>query len=201
VGIYQQATGSAGGAFGLTFIIFLPMCCCLIGCFITNGRTLWTLARDDATPCSGYLGKISPRWKNPFNATVLCGVLTSLLGIIYVGSTTAFNAIVGSFVLLSTISYLGAILPHLLSGRKNVTPGPFWMGKIGFFINGVSVLYIMASVVIFSFPFVKPVSAQNMNYVCVIVGGLTIFTTVWWLIHGRKTYVGPVGHIPCPKIR
>ncbi|KAI9776976.1 MAG: hypothetical protein M1839_009120 [Geoglossum umbratile] len=194
VGIYQQATGSAGGAFGLTFIIFLPMCCCLIGCFITNGRTLWTLARDDATPCSGYLGKISPRWQNPFNATVVCGVLTSLLGIIYVGSTTAFNAIVGSFVLLSTISYLGAILPHLLSGRKNVTPGPFWMGKLGFFVNGVSVLYIMASVVIFSFPFVKPVAASNMNYVCVIVGGLTIITSAWWLVHGRKTYIGPVGH-------
>ncbi|KAJ6559305.1 amino acid permease-domain-containing protein [Mycena sp. CBHHK59/15] len=36
----------------------------------------------------------------------------------------------GSFVILSTTSYAMAILPHLLSGRKNVPQGPFWMAEL-----------------------------------------------------------------------
>lgn len=37
-----------------------------------------------------------------------------------------------------------------------------------------------------------PVEAANMNYTSLIVGGLVIFITVWWFIHGRGNYQGPV---------
>lgn len=83
--IYSQATGnSVPATMGLLFIIFVPIFCTTIGTFITAGRCLWTLARDDAVPLAGTLGVISPRFKNPFNATVLCGIFSTILGAIYV---------------------------------------------------------------------------------------------------------------------
>jgi len=189
--IYVQATNSAGGALGLLIVAFIPTFLTLVGCYLTAGRMFWTLARDNATPASRYFSRVSPTFNNPFRATVLIGIFTTILGCIYVGSTTAFNAFIGSFIILSTLSYLAAILPHLLSGRKNTPQGYFWMkGPIGFVVNAVSCLYIMAFIVIFCFPFALPVDAQSMNYACLITGGLTIFVALWWFVR-QGSYIGP----------
>ena len=56
---------------------------------------LWTLGRDNATPCSAWIGRVHKSQQNPFNATLACAVLNSLLGAIYVGNSTAFAAFVG----------------------------------------------------------------------------------------------------------
>jgi choline transport protein len=201
--IYSQATASNGGTVGLLLVIFFPIFCTTIGCYITAGRCLWTLARDEAVPFSGTLGVISPRFKNPFNATLFCGCFSTVLGAIYVGSTTAFNAFVGSFVVLSTLSYLAAILPFIFTRRfsrstqapgpfiNNMSPGPFQMGNVvGYIVNIVSCLYIIVFVVIYCFPYSLPVTAVNMNYACLITGGMTIFAGIWWLVNGGK-YQGP----------
>ena len=48
--IYRQATNSRAGTVGLLAAIFLPILCTCIDIYITAGRTLWALARDNATP-------------------------------------------------------------------------------------------------------------------------------------------------------
>lgn len=190
--IYRQATGSAAGTVGLLLLILLPLVCGTFGCYITAGRMVWTLARDGATPFSETLSQVSTTWRNPFNATLACGIIVTLLGCLYMGSSTAFNAFVGAFVILSTCSYLAAILPHILTRRANVRPGPFWMrGVLGYVVHGVSCSYMMVFIVIYSFPSSLPVSALSMNYACLITGGLTIFVAVWWLWVGKRGYKGP----------
>jgi amino acid transporter len=201
--IYAQATSSNAGTMGLLFIIFVPIFCCCIGTYITSGRCLWTIARDGAVPFSGTLGVISPRFKNPFNATLFCGCFSTVLGAIYVGSSTAFNAFVGSFVVLSTLSYLAAILPFIFTRRfsrptqeagpyiNSMRPGPYQMGhKLGYAVNITSCLYIIVFVVIYCFPYSMPVTPVNMNYACLITGSMSIFAALWWFVKGGK-YVGP----------
>jgi choline transport protein len=201
--IYNQATNSHAGTLGLLSIIFVPILCCCIGTYITAGRCLWTIARDGAVPFSGTFSIISKRFKNPFNATLFCGVFSTILGAIYVGSSTAFNAFVGSFVVLSTLSYLAAILPFIFTrrfSRRTQAPGPFINSmRPGFFemphalgcaINIISCLYIILFVVIFCFPYSMPVTPGNMNYACLITGAISIFAAIWWYIKG-KTCVGP----------
>jgi choline transport protein len=85
---------------------------------------LWTLARDDATPASGWLRHVSDQWRNPLNAQLVSGCCVTLLGCVYIASDRAFNAFVGTFAILTTLSYLTAILPNLLTGRKYIRPGP-----------------------------------------------------------------------------
>lgn len=82
---------------------------------------------------------------------ILSTVLCCAFGAISLGSKTAFADLVGSFIILTTTSYACAILPHLLTGRKNVPPGPFWMGKAGFFVQGITVILIIFFNIMFCF--------------------------------------------------
>lgn len=151
----------------------------------------WTLARDNATPFSGFFSQISQKHRNPFNAILLCGVISTILACIYIGSQAAFAAIIGSFVVLSSISYLAAILPHLLSGRSKVVPGWFWMeGPIGYIVNAIACLYLILFIVIFCFPFSMPVTAPTMNYSSLLTGGTTVFVALFWFWRQRN-YEGP----------
>ncbi|KAL8919464.1 MAG: hypothetical protein Q9208_006749 [Pyrenodesmia sp. 3 TL-2023] len=189
--IYRQAAGSNAGSVGLLFLAFLPSFVSCVGCYVTASRVFWTLARDRATPFSHFFSHVDDGQHNPFRSIVFCGVFVTVLGCIYVGSTTAFAAFAGSFVILSTLSYVAAILPHLLTGRRNVTPGWFWMkGAIGYIVNGISCAYIIVFIVIFCFPFALPVDAPSMNYASLISGGLSLFVLIFWFVR-QGTYVGP----------
>ncbi|KAL8653414.1 MAG: hypothetical protein Q9210_002109 [Variospora velana] len=189
--IYRQVAGTKAGSVGLLFLAFLPSFISSIGCLITSSRVFWTLARDRATPFSRFFSHIDNGQHNPFRAIVLCGIFATVLGCIYVGSSTAFSAFVGSFVILSTLSYVTAILPHLLSKRRNVVPGWFWMkGATGFIVNGIACAFILVFVVIFCFPFSLPVDAASMNYASLITGGLSLFVLAFWFVR-QGTYVGP----------
>ncbi|KAH7355145.1 amino acid/polyamine transporter I [Rhexocercosporidium sp. MPI-PUGE-AT-0058] len=201
--IYAQATSSRAGTTGLLFLILVPILCCCTGTFITCGRCLWTIARDEAVPFSGTFSKIHPKHKNPFNATVFCGVFCTILGSIYVGSSTAFNAFVGSFVVLTTLSYVAAILPFIFTRRfsrmsaapgpftNNMRPGPYQMGHyLGYAVNIVACSYILVFAVIYCFPYAKPFDAVSMNYASLITGSMTIVAAIWWLVKGGD-YIGP----------
>ena len=118
-------------------------------------------------------------------------MLVTLLGCIYVGSQRAFNDIAGSFVILTSLSYLTAILPHLLSRRAHMVPGYFWMnGILGYAVHTASCLYLIIFIVIFSFPSSLPVNVANMNYSSLIVGVLSVFVAGLWLWK-RAEYLGP----------
>jgi choline transport protein len=190
--VYLQATGSKAGTTGLLVIFLVDLIITIPGAYITCGRMLWTLARDDATPFSKTVSRVSPTFRNPFNATLICGGCCTILGCVFIGSATAFNAFVGVFTILTTMSYLAAILPHIISRRAFVIPGPFWMpAPIAYTVMGTACAYIIVFNVIYCFPYALPVNAQTMNYSCLMSGGMTIFVSVWYLWKRTHGYVGP----------
>ncbi|KAK0362691.1 hypothetical protein LTR59_014807 [Friedmanniomyces endolithicus] len=190
--IYFQATQSPAGETGLLALLLFAILLTLICVFIASGRVLWTLGRDNATPFPKFLTTINKRFGMPLNATMACGVLTTVLLCIYVGNTIAFNALVGSYVLLSSSSYIAAILPNLLTERKNIIYGPFHMkGALGFIMEFIACAYMTVWFVIYCFPPALPVTAATMNWSSLIWGGLTILVTLWWFVSARKGYKGP----------
>ncbi|KIV84588.1 hypothetical protein PV11_00361 [Exophiala sideris] len=187
--LYHQATGSKAATLGLQILIFLPSFWAIMGTYVTSGRTLWTLGRDNAAPFSAWLAQISPSQHSPMNATLAVVAINACIGLVYLGSTTAFSAFAGSVVCLVSISYLIAIAPHLLSGRKRVPAGWFFIkGWFGIGVHMVTCLYIIVFVVIFCFPYSMPVTALNMNYTSVVIGGISVAIVLLWYWKQRQSH-------------
>lgn len=63
--------------------------------------------------------------------------------------------------------------------------------KTGLVVNGLAVVYILVTIVLFCFPITLPVTVHNMNYSSVIAVGLVTLTALWWVVRGRHDYRGP----------
>lgn len=188
---YAQATNSKAATFGLLFIVFLSLTPCLIGTFLTVGRTWWALSRDKATPFPKFFSHVNETLSCPIPATILTGVLTTAFGAITVGSKTAFSDLAGSFIILSSTSYALAIGGNLATGRKNIPRGPFNMGKLGFAVNAIAVILILFFNIMYCFPYALPTTVATMNYNSVILVGVVALTTFWWFVYGNRKYEGP----------
>lgn len=131
--------------------------------------------------------KIHPTLQIPFNSQLMVTAIIAALGCLYLGSSTAFNSLLGTAVTINNIAYLIPILTNLLTRRKNMYHGVFHMGNVvGPIVNTVTVCWLVFAITFFSFPYVKPVEVQNMNYTCVVVGGLFILIGCWWFKVGKK---------------
>lgn len=65
----------------------------------------WALACDGALPFSGYLRRVSARLNTPLFSIAWCWIFAFVLSLLYLGSTSTFNAMLSSAVIALTISY------------------------------------------------------------------------------------------------
>ncbi|KAK7548107.1 putative choline transporter Hnm1 [Phyllosticta citricarpa] len=185
--LFRQATSSTGGAFALIFLLWVALGPCMVGSQLSTSRVVWAFARDRGIPGSRWFSQVSKTWGVPFNAQLLVTAVCAALGCIYLGSSTAFNAMLGSAVTINNMAYLIPILTNILQRRQVLVRGRFHMGFApGLFVNIVTVCWLVFAIVFFSFPYYQPVTAENMNYTCVCVGGIAIIALVWWFVNGKR---------------
>ena len=113
-------------------------------------------------------------------------------GLVFLGSTTAFAAMVsGAIIFLQT----SCVIPQaivLYRGRDKVLPPRhFNLGRFGAPINAISVAWVVFLDVLYCFPTSMPVTPQNMSYVSVVSIGLVSFDMILWFITKRRTFMGP----------
>lgn len=189
--IYQQATGSHTATFCLLLILLLSSLCCCVGTVLTNSRTYWALARDNAVPFSGLFGQVNETLSCPVYSTLFVSVVATALGAIPLASSSAFLALTGSFIVLTTVSYAIPFTANVLTGRKYFPPGPFNLGKYGYAVNITTVLFITLFDTFFCFPYEMPTTVEAMNYNSVILVGTVGLSALWWVLHGTRHYPGP----------
>jgi amino acid transporter len=136
--ILKDAVGSAGGAFGLLIPLLILALICGIGCTTATSRSVWAFARDGAIPGSHWWKVVDHNLDVPVNAMMLSMVIQIILGVIYFGSSAAFNAFSGVGVIALTTSYAVPIVVSLMDGRETVKTGSFYLGAFGTFANIVS---------------------------------------------------------------
>lgn len=118
-----------------------------------------------------------------------------LLGLLNIGSTTAFNAMVSLTVIGQYTSYLLSIALLLIRkySKKDLPLGPFKLAHpFGVLINGFSIVFSVMIIVLSVLPPYQPVSAENMNYASVVFGAVLLLSIASWFIFGRKAFGGPV---------
>ena len=186
--IIYQVMKSKSGAIGLEVLIALTAIGCNIASHTWQARLCWSFARDNGLPGSRYWSKINPRTGQPVNAHIMSCVWCAIIGCIYMGSTTAYNAMVIGCIIFLLLSYAVPVAFLLIKGRDNIEHGPFWMGKIGLVSNIVLLLWTVFTTIFYSFPAVMPVTAGNMNYVCVVIGVFFLYCVIYWALRGRKKF-------------
>ncbi|KAM0105835.1 hypothetical protein ACP6JB_008564 [Aspergillus fumigatus] len=164
---------------------------------------------DGGLPASRFFSKVHPKLKVPLNSLYLNLALVVIFGCIFLGSTSAFNAIVSASVVLLDIAYGMPIVVNCLRGRNMLPERPFVLPNIvGWIANAVSLVYISVTTVLFLFPPDLPVSGSSMNYCVAAFGIIIVISAIQWVIDGRKNFTGPrtdmdiltgqlpVGHYP-----
>jgi choline transport protein len=118
-----------------------------------------------------------------------------LLSIIYVFSSTAFNAIISLQAMALSVSYIPPILFSTLRRlRTNDMPaGPFNLGRgLGLANSICALVYLIFIVIWMPFPTVLPVTAKNFNYAGPLLGAVIIGALVDWMLGGHKRFKVPV---------
>jgi amino acid transporter len=192
--IIKSAIGSSGGAFGLLIPLLVLALFCGIGCTTAASRCTWAFARDGAIPGSRWWKEVNIKLDVPLNAMMLSMVVQLVLGLIYFGSTAAFNAFSGVGVICLTLSYACPIAVSLIGGRKHIREGSFHLGALGIFCNVVSVAWSLLAIPLFCMPSYIPITAEFMNYASVVFFAFFVIATAWYFIWGKKNYQGPPTH-------
>lgn len=189
--IMASAVGNEGGAFALTIPFIVLGILCGTGCTTASSRCTWAFARDGAIPGSKWWKVVNRKLDVPLNAMMLIMVIEILLGLIYFGSTAAFNGFSGAGVIFLTIAYVMPIVMSLATGRKSLKAGEYDFGAFGVFCNVVSIAWTVLVTPLFSMPSFIPTAANTMNYASAVFVGGTAVSALWYFVWGRKNYNGP----------
>lgn len=132
----------------------------------TTSRLIFSFARDDALLFSKQMGVMNQHLGVPPFALLFNATVVFIIGCIYLGSTTAFSAIIGTGLVLQQISFA---VPAILMMYRNRAPeyrpttGYFNLGKFGWVANILTVAWSVVQLVMFNLPLVLPVSGSNMS--------------------------------------
>lgn len=191
---FLQALRSLPWATAYTSILLVLLIFANVAVLAATSRTTYAFARDNGLPFSNYLGHLHERSKLPIWALAFSVTITMLLGLINIGSSTAFNAVISLVVAAYYSSYFNAIV--LLTWRKlNGTapePGPWTIGKTPSLIVNIMTLIYIVIVFIFSFfPLtVTDLTPSSFNWAVVLYFGVVGIGIALYLIRG-KSYCEP----------
>jgi choline transport protein len=188
--VWLQAVSSPAAA--IVFLAILAACgsFAVLGCFQTASRLTWCFARDDALVGSPLLRRIHPRLGVPVWALSANCAIVSVLGCIYLGSTSAFNALLGAGLILQQLSFgipAALILGYRFRGKEAVdralasssssSHGESQRGKfrlpsaVGWAANTLTVVHGVVALVFYSLPAQLPATGGNMSTVVIPAPG------------------------------
>ena len=187
--IYYNSLGPAGG-------VFYTVCAFIIlqfVCFTATqslGRTVFAFSRDRLLPFSNVWTKVNRFTGIPLYAvwlSIICCILINLIGL---GSYAAISGVFNVTAIALDWSYCIPIFCKIVSGQ--FVPGPFNMGKLGYFVNAWACTWTFFVTIIFVMPTERPVSGDTMNYAVAFLGLILVFALIYWYAGGRKFYKGPL---------
>lgn len=146
----------------------------------------YAFARDGAIPGSRLWRKVDKRFDIPLWGLVLSTLVDCLLGLIYFGSSAAFNSFTGVVTICLLTSYGLPIPVSVLRRRGMVKNSSFSLSRFGFAINILAICWICLAVMLFCMLVSLPIQAQTMSYASVVFAGFATISIIWYFICGRR---------------
>jgi amino acid permease (GABA permease) len=187
--IFYNSLGKSGGIFYTVcgFIILEFVCFTALQAL---ARTVFAFSRDRLIPASSLWTKINGLTGTPLNAVWISVFWCIAINLIGLGSYAAISGVFNVCAIALDWSYCIPIFCKIVFGKFE--PGPWHMGKIGYFVNAWACIWTLFVSIIFLLPTAMPVTALTMNYACAFLGLILIAAAVCWYAGGRKHYTGPV---------
>ncbi|PWW78376.1 hypothetical protein C7212DRAFT_81327, partial [Tuber magnatum] len=179
--IVLNATNSRTAALIITILVISTNIQNIMNCAQISSRVIWSFARDEGFIFSKYFRDVHPALKAPVRAIFAAWAIGAALVVLYLGSTSAFNALSSALVVMSHITY-STISTHpfplplvanlvisntnrifLLCKRSSPFPTNFPLGSLGWGVNTITVVYMVFTAVMFCLPGFIPVGGANMN--------------------------------------
>jgi amino acid transporter len=191
--IILNATGSYPGT---VCLLIFPLVCMLFATtsiMTTSSRMTYAFARDGGLPFSKFFARVHKKLDVPLEALGLTVLVVVIFGLILIGSSSAFSAIVAASVVALGISYAIPVAINCLRGRRMLPPSrafilPEWFAWIA---NIIGICYVILTTVLFLFPPELPVNGMNMNYCVVAFAIVFAISMITWVFDGRKNFTGP----------
>ena len=177
---------AAGVAFAMTF--------CGFSSIASAGRMLFAFSRDDGVPGSGWLKKVSHRWRTPGNAVFAISLFSWLLILLIYVLTKMFGGdplfLIGGITSVSTVLLYwayGVCIWLGMRGDQSWRQRQSWsLGRWSRPLAWLSVICI----VLFSPVFLYPFALNPASWM--IVGAFLVLLLVYYFGWARGRFRGPV---------
>lgn len=161
---------------------------------LSASRQTFAFSRDGALPLSSWVYRMNAYTGTPVNAVWFAAVLSLLMGVLVFAGDQAIN---GVFALSVSGLYIAYSIPIVARwvGPGDFKPGPFNLGAFSLPCAIVAVTFMTVMGVIFLFPETPSVTAGDMNYTVVVLGGVLGLSLVWYwfpVYGGVHWFEGPV---------
>jgi hypothetical protein len=150
---------------------------------------IYAFSRDGAVPGHNLWHKLN-RGRTPQNAILLAVVCSFLLAVPSIWSITTYLAVTSIAVIGLYIAY--AIPIFLRQFATDFKRGPWHLGAWSRPIGWIAVIWVVLISVLFMLPTSTPITLQGFNYTPVVVLGVALLVTIWWLVSARKWFKGPI---------
>jgi amino acid transporter len=169
----------------LSAAIAIAMWFCGLSSIASAGRMLFAFSRDDGVPGSGWLKKVSHRYRTPVNSLITIVVVAWLFTVaaFFVGRGTAVIIVtaISTIFLYAAYGiciYLGATTQDWLKERV-------WsLGRWSKPIAWIAIFWVIVLMILFSFP-----TSGNISFPFMIA--VVIFLLVYYFAFARRAFKGP----------
>ncbi|KAI1325439.1 putative GABA permease [Xylariaceae sp. FL0255] len=209
--IFQQNLGSTAGAAVLSAVIIVLAFSATTGGLASCSRIYWAFSRDRGLPGWRFLKTVNPKTRIPFNSVIVAAILSIILSLVNIGGAAAFTGVVSITISGLFGSYLIAcslLLYRRMTGAMGTrsdtddiasvdptkpTWGPWRVrGWLGIANNAFTCAFLTYALFFSFWPTYKAVTPANFNYVVLVTGVVLVFSVVYYAVHARRVFTGPV---------
>jgi amino acid transporter len=169
----------------IAVIIAVAMWLCGLSSITSMARMFFAFARDEGMPGSGYIKRVSHRWRTPANAIVVTSIVAWLI--------TVYSAAYWVVVSISTTAlYLAYAIPVYLNWRNKrkgqgefttKETAPWSLGKWGPAINVVCFSWVIFITLLFSIP-----PNELAGWTMIV---FAILLVIYWQVSEKRRFAGP----------
>lgn len=180
VSVYAAALGNGGHIF-MNIVSIVGLLLNTSVASVAASRLVFAVARDGVLPWSNWIARVD-RHGNPRNAQTVIWIVASLLLLTILPSSTAFTSLISAAGVPTFAAYA-----LIVTCRAFITPNQFrnghWrLGKWSRPMTLIAIPFNWFAVAVLVSPYVFPVTGQNLNYAGIILGAITIFAFVSWMV-------------------